>query len=123
MKRTGESRNRAEFQANKFSPAQMFFFEPNHVLNLGRIPPIEALAAPGVLIRPSPPYSLACFPIFWRSDEIGAWGAIHASPWTRRMPTAAAERENPPKFSVRDFGMSICEPADILRGSVLGKNT
>jgi hypothetical protein len=27
------------------------------------------------------------------------------------------------KFSVRDFGMSICEPADILRGSVLGKNT
>jgi hypothetical protein len=30
------------------------------------------------------------------------------------MPTAAAERENRLKFSVRDFGMSICEPADIL---------
>jgi hypothetical protein len=43
-------------------------------------------------------------------------------PWTRRMPTAAAERENRLKFSVRDFGMSICEPADILRRSVLGKN-
>ena len=26
------------------------------------------------------------------------------------MPTAAAERENRLKFSVRDFGMSICEP-------------
>ena len=38
------------------------------------------------------------------------------------MPTAAAERENRLKFSVRDFGMSIYEPADILRGSVLGKN-
>jgi hypothetical protein len=38
------------------------------------------------------------------------------------MPTAAAERENRLKFSVRDFGMSICEPADILRRSVLGKN-
>jgi hypothetical protein len=35
----------------------------------------------------------------------------------------AAEREIPAKFSVRDFGMSICEPADILRGSGLGKNT
>jgi hypothetical protein len=69
-----------------------------------------------------PPHSLACFSTLWRSDEIGAWGAIHARPWTRRMPTAAAERENRLKFSVRDFGMSICEPADILRRSVLGKN-
>jgi len=38
------------------------------------------------------------------------------------MPSAASERKNRSKFSVRDFGMSICEPADILRGSVLGKN-
>ena len=38
------------------------------------------------------------------------------------MPTAAAERENRLKFSVRDFGMSMCEPADILRRSILGKN-
>ena len=47
-----------------------------------------SLTAPGVRIPPSPPISLACFPTFWRSDEIGAWGAIHARPWTRRMPTA-----------------------------------
>ena len=75
-----------------------------------------------VRIHLAPPHSLACFPTLWRSDEIGAWGAIHARPWTRRMPTAAAERENRLQFSVRDFGMSICEPADILRRSVLGKN-
>jgi hypothetical protein len=77
---------------------------------------------PEVRIRSAPPHSLAYSPTLWRSDEIGAWGAIHARPWTRRMPTAAAERENRLKFSVRDFGMSICEPADILRRSVLGKN-
>jgi hypothetical protein len=35
----------------------------------------------------------------------------------------AADGKNRSKFSVCDFGMSICEPADILRGSVLGKNT
>jgi len=29
------------------------------------------------------------------------------------MPFAAPERENPTKFSVRDFGGSICEQADI----------
>ena len=81
-----------------------------------------SLTAPGVRIPPSPPYSLACFPTFWRSDEIGVWGAIHARSWTRRMPSTAAERKNRSKFSVRDFGMSICEPANILRGSVLGKN-
>src|ERR1019366_10050769 len=69
----------------------------------------------GVRIRPSPPHSLACFPTFWRSDEIGAWGAIHARRWNQRMPPAAAERENRAKFSVRDLGGSICEPADILR--------
>ena len=74
-----------------------------------------SLTAPGVRIPPSPPYSLACFHTFWRSDEIGAWGAIQARSWTRRMPPAAAERENRAKFSVRDFGGSICEPADILR--------
>jgi hypothetical protein len=43
------------------------------------------------------------------------WGAIQGRPWTRRMPTAAAERKNRAKFSVRNFGGSICEPADILR--------
>src|SRR5208337_1334731 len=47
-----------------------------------------SLTAPGVRIPPSPPISLACFPTFWRSDEIGAWGAIHARRWTRRLPTA-----------------------------------
>jgi hypothetical protein len=31
------------------------------------------------------------------------------------MPTVAADGKNRSKFSVRDFGMSICEPADILR--------
>jgi len=70
---------------------------------------------------PSPPYSLACFHTLWRSDKIGAWGAIHARSWTRRMPMVAAERKFRARFSVRDFRMSICEPADILRGSVLGK--
>ena len=44
-------------------------------------------------------------------------GAIHAQPRTRRTPSAAAERENGAKFSVRDFGISIGEPADILRGA------
>jgi tRNA A37 threonylcarbamoyladenosine dehydratase len=40
------------------------------------------------------------------------------------MPSAAAARENPTKFSVRDFGMSICDPVDISAGSryVFGKN-
>ena len=33
----------------------------------------------------------------------------------------ASERKFRARFSVRDFRMSICEPADILRGSVLGK--
>ena len=80
-------------------------------------------SVPAVRIHSAPPHSLACFHIFWRSDEIGAWGAIQARSWTRRMPTAAADGKNRSKFSVRDFGMSICEPADILRGSVLGKNT
>src|SRR5271169_6635512 len=69
----------------------------------------------GVRIPPSPPYSLACFDTFWRSDEIGAWGAIHARSWTWRMPTIAAHGKNRSKFSVRGFGMSISEPADILR--------
>src|ERR1039458_1820779 len=69
----------------------------------------------GVRIPPSPPYSLACFPTFWRSDETDAWGAIYASPWTRRRPPAAADGKNRSKFYVRDFGMSICDPADILR--------
>jgi len=68
-----------------------------------------------VRIRLAPPHSLACFHTFWRSDEIGAWGAVHARPWTRRMPAAAAERKNRAKFSVHDFGGSICEPANILR--------
>jgi hypothetical protein len=113
MKETGDSRNRAEFQANEFSPARMLSLGPNRAPNLGRIPPIEALAVPGVRIHPSPPYSLACFHTFWRSDEIGAWGAIHARRWNQRMPPAVAERENPTKFSVRDLGGSICEPADI----------
>ena len=75
-----------------------------------------------VRIHPPPPTSLACFPTLWRNDEIGAWGAIYARPWPRRTPTAAAGRENRLKFFVRDFGMSICEPADILRRSVLGQN-
>ena len=72
-----------------------------------------SLTAPGVRIPPSPPHSLACFPTFWRSNKIGAWGAIQARSWTWRMAPAAAERENPTKFSVRDLGGSICEPADI----------
>jgi hypothetical protein len=40
------------------------------------------------------------------------------------MPTAGAERKNRAKFSVRDFGRSICEPVDISTGSryVFGKN-
>src|SRR5271167_351626 len=74
-----------------------------------------SLTAPGVRIPPSPPSSLACFDTFWRSDEIGAWGAIHARSWTWRMPTIAAHGKNRSKFSVRGFGMSISEPADILR--------
>jgi hypothetical protein len=61
----------------------------------------------GVQIPPSPPSSLACFPTFWRSDEMGAWGAIHTQPWTRRMPMTAAERKSRAKFSVGDFGRSI----------------
>jgi hypothetical protein len=70
---------------------------------------------PRVRIHPSPPPSLRLFGFSGESIEIGAWGAIHASPWTRRMPSAAAERKNRAKFSVRDFGGSICEPPNILR--------
>jgi hypothetical protein len=75
----------------------------------------ELLAVPGVRIHPSPPPSLACSPTFWSSDEIGAWGAIHTSPWTRRMPPRRPERKSRATFSVRDFRGSICEPASILR--------
>lgn len=113
MKGTGELQRKAESMANIFSPARMLLFGPNSAPNSRRIPPIEALAAPGVRIHPSPPNSLACFHTIWRSGEIGAWGAIHARRWNQRMPPAAAERENLTKFSVRDFGGSICEPADI----------
>jgi hypothetical protein len=38
------------------------------------------------------------------------------------MPTAGAERENCLKFSVRDFGMSVCEPADIC-GEAFSRRT
>ena len=39
------------------------------------------------------------------------------------MPTAPVDCKNRSKFSVRDFGMSICEPADILWNRyVHGKN-
>jgi len=33
----------------------------------------------------------------------------------------AADGKNRSKFSVRDFGMSICEPADILRETSSGR--
>ena len=36
---------------------------------------------------------------------------------------AAAERENRLKFSVRDFGMSICEPADIFAEKLFSGRT
>ena len=64
----------------------------------------------GVQIPPSPPSSLACFPTFWGSDEMGAWGAIHTQPWTRRMPMTAAERKSRAKFSVGDLVGPSCEP-------------
>ena len=48
---------RAEFQANKISPARLLFFGPNSGPNLGRIPSTKALAVPGVRIPPSPPAS------------------------------------------------------------------
>src|ERR1035437_2924387 len=51
----------------------------------------------GVRIPPSPPHSLTCFPTFWRSDEIGAWGAIHARRWQRRLHRAA-DNANSPRF-------------------------
>ena len=41
------------------------------------------------------------------------------------MPAAAAEPKNRSKFSVRDFGRSICDPANIVRAETqyaLGKN-
>src|ERR1017187_2140179 len=87
----------------------------NFSITRAGFPSKRFLVTPGVRILLAPPYSLACFPTFWRSDEISAWGAIHAQPWTRRMPSAAADRENRAKFSVHDFGGSICEPAGILR--------
>jgi hypothetical protein len=108
------SRKGAGSKANRFSPSRLLFFEANSAPRLGQIQPVESVAVPGVRIHPSPPSSLACFPTFWRSDEIGARGAIHARSWTRRMPTAPVDCKNRSKFSVRDFGMSICEPADIL---------
>ena len=56
-KGTGEIRSRAEPRANKFSPARMLLFARNSAPNSGRIPPREALAAPGVRIHPAPPTS------------------------------------------------------------------
>jgi len=46
-----------------------------------------------VRIQFPPPHSLACFPTLWRSDEIGAWGAIHARPWTRRAHSDSSKRD------------------------------
>ncbi len=51
-------RTRAESQANKFSPARVLFVGPNSAPNPDAIPPIAALAAPGVRIHPAPPTSL-----------------------------------------------------------------
>jgi hypothetical protein len=113
-KRAGESRSRVECQANKFSSTKMPLVRSNIAPKSGRISRVKALVAPRVRIHLAPPHSLACFPTLWRSDEIGVWGAIHARPWTRRVPMAAAERENRLKFSVRDFSRSIDEPADIF---------
>src|SRR5271169_6266414 len=67
-KRTGESRSRAESQANKFSPARMLFVGPNSAPNSGQIVPIETLAAPGVRIHPASPPSLR-FEAFSRDDR------------------------------------------------------
>ena len=95
----------AEPNANRFSPARMRLFGPNSAPNSGQISPIEMLAVPGVRIRPSPPYSLACFPTLWRSDEIGAWGANNERPWKRRLPTAAHNADSPRFVSVaKEFG-------------------
>ena len=39
----------------------MLLVGPNSAPNSGRIPPLEALAAPGVRIHPAPPASLQVF--------------------------------------------------------------
>jgi hypothetical protein len=44
-------------RANKFSPARMLFDGPDSAPNSGRIPLIEAPAAPEVRIHPAPPVS------------------------------------------------------------------
>jgi hypothetical protein len=77
-KRTGESRSRAESQANKFSPARMLFIGPNSAPNSGRIAPIETLAAPGVRIHPAPPTSPSPFGIGPEMIEIRAPAAYFA---------------------------------------------
>src|ERR1035437_11062970 len=69
-----------------------------------------------------PPYSLACFPTFWRSDKIGAWGAIHARRWTRRMPPARLTAKIAQNSLFAILACPSANRADILRGSVLGKD-
>jgi len=81
---TGEIPTGAEFQANRFSPARMLFFGPNSAPSSGRIPPTEVLAVPGVLIRPSPPYSLYYLPTIWRWRQIRAGRGAFALNTTRR---------------------------------------
>ena len=65
-KGTGETKGGAESEANLFSPALMLFLGGNSGPNSGRIPRVQALAAPGVRIRPSPPHSLYYLPTIWR---------------------------------------------------------
>ncbi len=46
---------------------------------------------------------------------MGACGAIHTQPWTRRMPMTAAERKSRAKFLLAILVGPSCEPIDMLR--------
>jgi hypothetical protein len=116
MKETGDSRNRAEFQANEFSPARMLSLGPNLAPNLGRIPPIEALAVPGVRIHLSPPHSLRVQRFSGRFGENPRiLGSICISRGTRDRQVRAMPRRFPHFISVSNFAGAARTAANTQR--------
>jgi hypothetical protein len=81
------------------------------------LPFLPAVDFVGVFKSPLSAIQSGMFPYILENDKIDVQGAIRARPWTRRMPTAAAEPKFRARFSVRDFGMSICEPGRHLVGT------
>jgi hypothetical protein len=87
--------SRAEFQANKLSPARMLFVGPHSAPNSAGIPAIEALAASRVRIHSAPPMS-SPFLIGSESIEIRAPAAYFARHVAAESATDLANRGSRP---------------------------